>query len=73
MRKIPPETIGRYPSPRPRFRGYRGRPDDAPASEAPAEEAEELLCDLLVALSDDALVAAVSVELAERLKRYLDG
>jgi len=36
-----------------------------------AEEAEELLCDLLIALPEDALAAAVPGELAERLKRYL--
>jgi hypothetical protein len=41
---------------------------------APAEEADELLCDLLLALPDDAwsaIAAAVPDELSERLKRYL--
>ena len=48
---------------------------DAPVSEAPAEEAEELLYGLLAALHDDAwsaLAAAVPDALAEPISRYLD-
>jgi len=48
--------------------------DIAVAPVALAAEADELLCDLLLALPDDAwsaLAAAVSGELAEQLRRYL--
>ena len=48
---------------------------DAPVSEAPAEEAEELLCDLLLARSDVAwfaLAAAVPDELASSFDWHAD-
>ena len=75
MHKIPPETDRLVPEPPdPVSRGVSAAADDAPASEAPAEEAEELLYGLLAALHDDAwsaLAAAVPDELAGRLRRYL--
>ena len=84
MRKIPPETDRPVPEPPdPVLGGLSAVAADAPASVAPAEKAEELrrldavealLCDLLLALPDDAwsaLAAAVPDELAERLSRYL--
>ena len=73
--KYRPKPIVWYRSPRTLFQGvFRSPPMDAPVSEAPAEEAEELLCDLLLARSDVAwfaLAAAVPDELAERPSRYL--
>ena len=73
--KYRPKPIGRCPSPRTLFqRVLRPPPMMLLPPLAPAEEADELLCDLLLALPDDAwsaLAAAVPDELAERLSRYL--
>ena len=75
MRKIPSETDRPVPQPPdPVLRGLSAADHHAPAPVGPAEEAEERLCDLLLALPDDAwsaLAAAVPHELAERLSRYL--
>src|SRR6516165_10089157 len=46
--------------------GVAATADDAPAPVAPAEEADELLCDLLIALPDDAW-SALAVALPDEL------
>jgi hypothetical protein len=75
MRKIPPETDRPVPKPLDLVLGglSAAANDDAPAPVAPAEEADELLCDLLLALPADAwstLAAAVPLELQQRIDRY---
>jgi hypothetical protein len=76
MRKIPPETpLMVSQPPDPVLGRFSSAAADAPAPVAPAAEADELLCDLLLALSDDAwsaLAAAVPDALAEPISRYLD-